>query len=568
MRAGPPDVYTSPTLPLGTNFRGIVHIHGSVERSADIVLTDADWGRAYLTEGWARRFLVNLFSTYTVLFVGYSHDDIVMSYLARALPAANPTRSDAPRRFALAPKADDERWEFLDISPIWYPRPASGDHSALGDGVKGLANYLRRDFREWKRIISNIAECLPPSDQENSDLIADSLAEPVRTRSFTKGATDPEWIDWLDNRRLLAPVFQSNLFGDSRQIQWLLDRWLCERFARDYPEALKQLLTRHGKLLNGELWLELARVVCSQDERPWDPSVLSKWLALLLGQIPGHVPDVEIYLHNIAEAAAHAGLNEALVAAFDKIADASPSMENASVVADSSLSEIWERDLGPRISEVAEQLLIVLLHRLRERHRILLDESGATRKGSYDSWHRKAIDSRDEDSIADTSADVLIDAARDCLSHLAENSPKGASTYIEQLIRDESPLLRRIALHSAGKRTDQTADKKIDWQVEHVDIHDEVCRRESFRFLEQTYGAATKDKRQLLLAANATRHDTVHHLRTPPPGSARWSFRACASQPNTNPKLALAADLVERRLKLADPRCDRTMTEMQMACCF
>lgn len=54
-----------------------------------MVLTDADFGRAYLTEGWARRFLVEVFRQYTVLFVGYSHSDVVMNYLARASPAGD-----------------------------------------------------------------------------------------------------------------------------------------------------------------------------------------------------------------------------------------------------------------------------------------------------------------------------------------------------------------------------------------------------------------------------------------------------------------------------------------------
>ena len=61
-----------------------------------MVLTDADFGRAYLTEGWARRFLVELFRQFTVLFVGYGHNDTVMNYLARALP-----ESDVAKRFAL-----------------------------------------------------------------------------------------------------------------------------------------------------------------------------------------------------------------------------------------------------------------------------------------------------------------------------------------------------------------------------------------------------------------------------------------------------------------------------------
>jgi len=47
------------------------------------VLTDRDFGQLYLTEGWARRFLQTMFERYTVLFVGYSHDDVVTSYLMR-----------------------------------------------------------------------------------------------------------------------------------------------------------------------------------------------------------------------------------------------------------------------------------------------------------------------------------------------------------------------------------------------------------------------------------------------------------------------------------------------------
>ena len=52
-----PEVFRAPALPLGAEFNGIVHIHGSIDNPPNMVLTDADFGRAYLTEGWARRFL-------------------------------------------------------------------------------------------------------------------------------------------------------------------------------------------------------------------------------------------------------------------------------------------------------------------------------------------------------------------------------------------------------------------------------------------------------------------------------------------------------------------------------
>ena len=90
------EVFRAPALPLGEKFSGIVHVHGSLDVPRDLVLTDSDFGRAYLTQGWARRFLVQLFQRYTVLFVGYSHGDVVMHYLARALP-----ETETGKRFSL-----------------------------------------------------------------------------------------------------------------------------------------------------------------------------------------------------------------------------------------------------------------------------------------------------------------------------------------------------------------------------------------------------------------------------------------------------------------------------------
>ena len=51
-----PDVFKAPALPLGREFNGIVHVHGCLDRPQGMVLTDADFGRAYLTDGWASRF--------------------------------------------------------------------------------------------------------------------------------------------------------------------------------------------------------------------------------------------------------------------------------------------------------------------------------------------------------------------------------------------------------------------------------------------------------------------------------------------------------------------------------
>ena len=72
-------IYSYPELPYGDKFNGIVHLHGAVENPQDIVLTDSDFGKSYMYHGNVTKFLRSLFeSEYTVLFIGYSYNDIVM----------------------------------------------------------------------------------------------------------------------------------------------------------------------------------------------------------------------------------------------------------------------------------------------------------------------------------------------------------------------------------------------------------------------------------------------------------------------------------------------------------
>ena len=92
---GEHEMYIGPALPLGEDFYGVVYLHGNVRKPTGMVLTDGDFGRAYLTNAWATRFLVSLFQKYAVLFVGYSHNDLVMNYLTRGLPPTSTKRMAA-----------------------------------------------------------------------------------------------------------------------------------------------------------------------------------------------------------------------------------------------------------------------------------------------------------------------------------------------------------------------------------------------------------------------------------------------------------------------------------------
>ena len=85
-------VDAAPKLPVPKphTWSSLVHLHGHIvpnEDGSNLVLTAADFGRAYLTERWAARFVTELFREFTVVFVGYSVGDPVMSYMVDALAA-------------------------------------------------------------------------------------------------------------------------------------------------------------------------------------------------------------------------------------------------------------------------------------------------------------------------------------------------------------------------------------------------------------------------------------------------------------------------------------------------
>ena len=71
--------------PKPTWWHTVVHLHGRLADQTDptyanLVLTSEDFGQAYMLDGWATRFVVELFRNFTVVFVGYSLNDPVMGF--------------------------------------------------------------------------------------------------------------------------------------------------------------------------------------------------------------------------------------------------------------------------------------------------------------------------------------------------------------------------------------------------------------------------------------------------------------------------------------------------------
>ena len=142
----------APKLPVPKphGWSSLVHLHGRIapnEDGSSLVLTAADFGRAYLTERWASRFVTELFREFTVVFVGYGINDPVIGYLVDALAAerAKGARFTSAYAFAGCDSASgstqrtESEWLVKNVEPILYDQQ---DNHCL----------LAETLIEWARI--------------------------------------------------------------------------------------------------------------------------------------------------------------------------------------------------------------------------------------------------------------------------------------------------------------------------------------------------------------------------------------------------------------------------------
>ncbi|SDI57255.1 protein of unknown function [Pseudobutyrivibrio sp. 49] len=234
------DVYNAPTLPLGNDISGIVHIHGNVNNPKYMVLTDEDFGKAYLTEGYASRFLVRLFESYTILFIGYSYNDTILRYLTRAM-----SRNDGCRRYILT---DDEKtdWSLLGINPIVFPKRS---YAVMRDGLRKLGVGSKKGLLEWKSQFE-LFKYSPPRDMTGDKEIEYCLENEERSLILAKTICGKEWMDYLDKKNIFADCFSADCKGDSNLI-W--GDWLCKNFVGKDDKSFLELIFHHKNKISPKL---------------------------------------------------------------------------------------------------------------------------------------------------------------------------------------------------------------------------------------------------------------------------------------------------------------------------
>lgn len=501
-----PEVFHASALPTGKSFYGIAHIHGSVEKSAErLVLTDGDFGKAYLTEGWATRFLLNVFQESTVLFVGYSHSDTVMQYLARGMPAAD---AASPHRFALVKDGESGvDWELLGVTPVVFPDGGPPNaYSALERVLDGWANRCGMTVldhaQEIERLVQQPFDLLSKGDLNYLSVECRKLPG---VNFFIQHAKELHWLDWAANDGLLNGIFRVNQAStavDQRFASWFADKFVCKE-----PDEAMVAMRDHGGEIAEVLWSHIGfafhRGAASQRG-------LQLWIPELIRFAPrGSRYDLLEYALRARELPQDEDLVKQLFWHLTRPeVNARPSpewnerFELKTVGSSYWLNHAWHALVEPHLDSVGEWLLILANCHIEQAYLL---------KHTYEKNAETRTDDQDFDLVGfdpievvqsadhDPKVKILAVIARRSLQWSIANKPLCSSYFIEKWRSSKYSLLRRLALFGIADSPGWEPDRAVRMLLEQDLLYPRSEKAEVFRVLKRKYANASPSIRQEIL---------------------------------------------------------------------
>jgi SIR2-like protein len=520
--------YCAPALPLGDDFSGLVYLHGSARLDPQtMVLTDKDFGAAYVTRGWARDFLVPLFSKYAVLFVGYSHSDVMLKYLALGL---NPHAIEP--RWTLVPSelASEHRdnWTHLEVSMTEYPIDHANtvnQHQALTDFFIQWANHTSESLLSRAKRVRNIARGLPPESPKISEYLDYCLRHPRLASDFCAAIRHPAWVGWMHDHGYFKPFFEDPAAEVWSSHHNVIGSWFCSYVRLNHPELLLEVIEAHNQQLSHGFCNLFSHVLLSEKSKKRDPR-FALWVSILLSQNRATVSS-GIWAYLLAECRFPEDLG-ITIRLFELLTTPQIKLEKGwdwtaikatqgheakeaplprKVVysirwpkeSEYWLAEAWTKLLQPNLPQVADFLFPVVVKQLADAHLLLRTEG---KDEGYDrlTWWRSSIapHRQDEDPFQKCLS-YLIDIAREILLHWIQSIPARARIQADAWWSSRVPLFRRLAIYAKSVDPQYDSDELIDWLLTNNLLFASGMKKEVFDVLASSYPRASSSARRRLL---------------------------------------------------------------------
>ncbi|WP_366657026.1 SIR2 family protein [Fodinicurvata sp. EGI_FJ10296] len=517
---------SAPRLPLPKphGWGSLVHLHGRIKaddpKSQDLVMTAADFGRAYLTERWASRFITELFREFTIVFVGYSLNDPVMSYMVDALAAERSRGARFQEAYAFADFRDgasgrkqaELSWQGKNVRPILFS--AEDGFGKLSDTLTKWADIGRDPIKSRRQIVFDELGKLPANaDDPIAKRVTWALADKPTSKALAEAPaiTDEDaypilagWLNVFDEAGLMSrpgdtpangtahrtPIvghaFTQHATNHLDDISTRLVVWLAKHL--HVPQVLGWA-ARKGGYLHPDFRDEVRRRLSVKDRNengvPEIPERLRLFWTILIQNSPvDHGEDLwwADLVRNAASDTERAIVGRAFIESLRPhpavIPGPSENVQFRNLFEDTSapitaLEECahfkmlaGDGKLYRRLEQLPfrEDLLagnaFVLSEHLLVSDKLLVDNDSGLRLPQF---YRPAIESHDQNRERNDWT-FLIDLARDAYFALATQNATYADLLIRMWVGSDIPLLHRLALHVLAedpKADIQTATKLL-----------------------------------------------------------------------------------------------------------
>jgi len=305
-----PSFTVYPDPPARARWEGLVHLHGRMPAGPSrddldrLVLSDGDFGQAYLTHGWAARFVAGLFRDHVLCFVGYSISDPVLRYMtaAHALDGEAQLYAFAPVDASDAESAE-RAWRTKHVTPIAYSTVHG--HRALHRTFQVWASIYQDGVRGKERIVARYAHRPPNGAKPGDDFVSRmlwALSDPSGLPAKRFAELDPvpslDWLEPLSEERYRHADLGRFGVPPRTTVDDKLTFSLTRR-PSPYPLAPSMCLVDAGA--RGSRWDEVMRQLARWLIRHLNDPVLLLWLVKHGGQL--HEDLARLIQHRLDELA-------------------------------------------------------------------------------------------------------------------------------------------------------------------------------------------------------------------------------------------------------------------------
>lgn len=453
----PVERFIAPALPQGDDFSGIVHLHGQLESRPHeaFVLTDSDFGKAYITRAWASQFLTRVFQNYEVVFLGYSGADAVVRYLTTGLPP----ETDA---YAIIADEAESPWEGTRVKLVRYPYDLA--HSQLPVLLTSWLELASASASDRVTRLRAIVANGPSQNTLDESYLEWAASDPEMVGYFCEAAPVADWLTWVNEHGLLDGMFAVTSV-ETDGPRWVWARWLAELVADDDPGDFLRLLSSSGSQLSHALWLTIWFKLIND----WDKIAShGKWVLLLANNCPRHeVERLATLLGKLADLDPKLAIvifvelvqlrvSLAVDIAWDVDLPPRVSTEVTINAGDHALAEAWPK-LAPSLTTEGPWIADRMISELEKTGLQQFAFAGSPERWGGSRFYRSTIDDRSAFHRTDT-INLFIDMARDALR---SSSLHCSIDRFDRFLSSENSIVRRLALDAIAHAEALSADESL-----------------------------------------------------------------------------------------------------------